>query len=232
MGAAAIRKGERRLTDHLESKFLLIVAGPSGSGKTVFINQFRSGTLAPELRRLLPEGAERWPQIGANDCMKRSLPLAKVLPKPWTSPGGVVHYDTAFIHRFGLAGYHDDPSADLFRRAAGAVVVSISPSADQLKIQFAAREAQRRGSKKRSHLFWKDNIRRPIERLLYRLKGQNPSATGDLYDDPAWLSRCTEAWAHFATGIFGAKSGSRLITLEPYLDAEKGPSFRIVSPRP
>lgn len=229
--ARRVRKGERYVSDGIESKVLLVVAGPSGSGKTVFINQFRAGTLAPELKALLPENAERWPQIGANDCMKRDVPLARVLPKVWTAPGGIVHYDTAYIHRFGLGSYHDDPGSELFRRAGRTVVVSIAPSAEQLQGQFEARQAQHRSSKKRSHLLWRDFVRAPVERLFHRLQGVDPHQTGELYEDPDWLSRCYREWDEFVRGIAGTKPGSHLITLEPYIDEKKGPSFRLVEAR-
>ena len=223
-----IRKAGPRLTQALENKVLVIVAGPSGSGKTVFINQFRSGTLAPELRLLLPDHSERWPQIGANDCMKRGVPLAAVLPKSWTADGGIVHYDTAYIHRFGLAGYDDDPSSDIFRRARRLIVISIVLSAGQLKDQFEARQAQHRHAKRKSHLFWRDHVRAPLERLFFRLKGLNPQATGDLYRNPAWLEGCYTEWDRFVGKAIAGIPGSRHVVLEPYAGPNQEPRFRIV----
>ncbi len=224
-----IGKAGPDLTQPLESKVLVIVAGPSGSGKTVFINQFRSGTLAPALRELLPSGSERWPQIGANDCMKRGVPLIAVLPRQWTAPGGIVHYDTAYIHRFGLESYADDPVSGLFRGARQLYSISIAPSAAQLKHQFDLRQSQQRGAKKKSHLMWRDYVRGPLERTLGRLKGVNPRSTGDLYSDPHWLERCYEMWDLYVCQAVSGKEGSRHVTLEPFLDTDGQPRFRIVS---
>ncbi|MGQ0671374.1 MAG: hypothetical protein ACT4N2_00635 [Hyphomicrobium sp.] len=208
---------------------LVLVAGPSGAGKTIFINQFRAGTLAPELSDLLPAQAAHWPQVGANDCMKRGVGMNGVLPKNWSAPGAVVHYDTAYIHRFGVSRYEDDPVAELFRRAKRAIVVSIAPPADTLTAQYDDRMTRMRGAKKRSHLFWRDHVRAPIERTLVRLKGLEPRETRDLYRDPDWIARCYAEWDQFVRGLVGTKPGSRMLTLEPCAGAERGPSFRIVS---
>lgn len=167
---------------------LILVAGPSGSGKTVFINQFRSGNLPHELRRWLPESSERWPQLGANDCMKRGVGLAGVLPRNWTAPGAVVHYDTAYIHRFGLTSYDEDPISELFHRARRLIVVSIEPKPEVLKAQFSNRHARHRSQKSSSHLFWRDNVRSPLERLRQRIVGNAMRDTEDLYKDPVWLA--------------------------------------------
>ena len=85
----------------LGQKTLPLVAGPSGAGKTVFINQYRSGTLAPELTRLLPANGERWPQIGANDCLKRGVGIDRVLPRDWPAP-----FVPSPDSRYRLADHH------------------------------------------------------------------------------------------------------------------------------
>jgi len=212
----------------LEKKTLLLVAGPSGAGKTVFINQYRSRTLAPELTRLLPANAERWPQIGANDCMKRGVGIDRVLPREWPAPGGIAHYDTAYVHRFGL-GYEHDPVSELFLNAGQVIVVSIRPPAETLKAQFEARTARQRAAKKTSHVLWKDHVRRPIERAIGRIKGIDPRDTGELYRDAGWLNRCYDEWTTFAGHLIRGKPGSRLIALEPCLDDRGNQSFRLIS---
>ncbi len=213
----------------LEDKTLLLVAGPSGAGKTVFINQFRAGSLPRDLAQLLPSNAERWPQIGANDCMKRGVGLERVLPREWTAPGGIAHYDTAYVHRFGLAGYEQDPVYELFRKAGRLVVVSINPPADTLKAQFEGRMARQRSAKKATHLLWKDYVRRPIERALGRIKGVDPLDTGNLYRDSDWVDRCYAEWTAFAKNLIRGKPGSRLITLGPSSDTAGNPAFRVIS---
>lgn len=213
----------------LGQKTLLLVAGPSGAGKTVFINQYRSGTLAPELTRLLPANAERWPQIGANDCMKRGVGIDRVLPRDWPAPGGIAHYDTAYVHRFGLSGYEQDPVSELFRSAGQVIAVSICPPAETLQAQFQDRAARHRGAKHVSHLLWKDYVRRPIERAIGRVKGTDPRDATELYRDASWLDRCYDEWAAFAGRLIRGKPGSLLIRLEPCLDDRGNQSFRLIS---
>lgn len=209
-----------------EGKTLLLVAGPSGAGKTVFINQFRKGTLAPELRQLLPANAERWPQIGANDCMKRGVGIAGVLPEPWTAAGGVAHYDTAYIHRFGLDGYEHDPIAELFETVGRLIVISIMPDAAALTAQFDQRITRLNSRKKPSHLLWKQYVRRPLLRLLGDIKGGAPRGTRELYEDPAWIERCHEAWVAYAERLIDSKPGSSHVALEPAVGAEGEETFR------
>lgn len=221
------------LQSEAATKILLLIAGPSGAGKTVFINQFRAGTLAPELQQLLqqllPGNARTWPQVGANDCMKRGVGIGKVLPRDWQAPGAVVHYDTAYIHRFGVTAYEQDPIAGLFRSAGQIVAVSIAPPASALRAQFGNRLARQRGAKKASHLVWKDHVRRPIERALNRLRGLDPRDTGDLYRDAEWLARCYAEWNAYVGRLIAGKPGSRAVTLEPCVDAAGRPSFRVIS---
>lgn len=217
----------------IKTKTLLLVAGPSGCGKTVLINQYRGGTLAREIVDLLPADGERWPQIGANDCMKRGVRLDRILPRTWTEPGGVVHYDTAYVHRFGqppafLARYEDDPGTELFGLVARICAVSISPSADVLDRQFTQRLTRHRESKAASHLFWRDYVRGPGEQLIGRLKGVNARDTAALYRDPDWLARCYAAWASFVTVLIASKPGSRHVVLEP-TGGGSGAEFRVVS---
>jgi hypothetical protein len=213
----------------IETKTLILVAGPSGAGKSVLINQYREGRLAPELQQLLPGDAQRWPQLGANDCMKRGVGIERVLPKDWRAPGAIAHYDTAYIHRFGLASYQDDPIAPVFERARNLVVVSILPAPHVLNAQFESRLSSLRGKKSASHLFWRDYVRGPVERALNRLRGQNVRATGELYRNAEWLKASYETWETYARGLVAMKPGSRLINLEPCADAEGGQSFRVIS---
>jgi hypothetical protein len=223
--------GKRERVPGLDDKTVLLVAGPSGSGKTVFITAFRSGRLAADIAALLPQDAQSWPQIGANDCMKRGVDVAAVLPKPWTAPGAVVHYDTAYIHRFGLERYEDDPIHSLFESVGRLVVVSIAPTAETLKAQFAARSERQRSGKKASHLFWKDRVRRPLERVVSSLTGRGPRETGELYQSPEWLRRCYAAWDLYAHRLVEGKPGSSAITLEPAGRAPDGASFLFKSRR-
>ena len=213
----------------IESKTLLLVAGPSGAGKTVLITQFRAGKLDPGIRKYLPDKAEAWPQIGANDCMKRGVGIEAVLPRDWSAPGGVVHYDTAYIHRFGLTRYEQDPIAELFDTAGRLIIVSISPSAAALKAQFDDRRARQLSDKKPSHLFWKTYVRRPIEKTINRLKRIDPRETRELYQDPEWVNRCTAAWTDFARRLVSRKPGSRLIVLKPVLDTQGNETFGVIS---
>jgi hypothetical protein len=212
----------------IEDKTLILVAGPSGSGKTVFINQFRSGTLDASVRRFLPENAERWPQIGGNDCMKRGVGVAAVVPKEWSAPGGVVHYDTAYMHRFGLTRYEQDPIAELLSHVARLVIVDIRPSGSTLKRQYADRLKTQRQRKRASHLFWRDRVRGPIERLLYRLRGVDPKLTADLYDQAGWLESTYAEWDRYKSQLIEGRPGSLVISVAPDEGAEK-PSFRVIS---
>lgn len=213
----------------IETKTLILVAGPSGAGKSVFINQYREGRLAPALQRLLPDDAQRWPQLGANDCMKRGVGIERVLPRDWQARGAIAHYDTAYIHRFGMSGYDADPIAPVFARAAQLIVVSILPAPAVLNAQFDTRLQAQRGKKSASHLFWRDHVRAPLEKLLQRLKGQDVRATGELYRNEEWLKGSYEAWERYARGLVTAKPGSRLITLEPCTEEGAGQNFRVVS---
>lgn len=208
---------------------LILVAGPSGSGKTVFINQFRSGNLPLDLRRWLPDNSERWPQLGANDCMKRGVALASVLPHTWTAPGAVVHYDTAYIHRFGLKSYDEDPIAELFHRARRLFVISLEPKSEVLRAQFAERLARHRGKKSPSHLFWRDNVRSPLEKLRQRIKGIAVRDTEELYEDPLWHAVGAKAWNSYIRALVDRKPGSLLLALEPGPEVNGMETFRKIS---
>lgn len=195
----------------------------------MLITQFRKGALDPAIRRLLPDNAEAWPQIGANDCMKRGVRFDGVLPRDWSAPGGIAHYDTAYMHRFALTRYEEDPIAPLFEGVGRLTIVSLSLSPEALTAQFDLRRARQVSGKKPSHLLWKKLVRRPAERMLNRMKGVDPRDTRDLYSDPEWLARSTAAWTAFADRLVSTKPKSRLIVLEPVLDAEKRETFRVIS---
>lgn len=221
------------MDETLESKTLLLVAGPSGAGKTVLINQYRKNVLAPEIAALLPPDGRRWPQIGANDCMKRGIKLEGILPRSWPEAGGVVHYDIAYVHRFadgpsGIARYEDDPGSELFRRAGRIVAVSILPPVESLRRQFLARHERQRASKKASHLFWRDHVRGPVERVLARLGGVSGRETRELYGDADWLTRCYTTWTAYIGGLVSVKPGSRHVLLVPGED-DKSQIFHFVT---
>jgi hypothetical protein len=150
------------------------------------------------------------------------------LPAEWAAPGGIAHYDTAYVHRFGLSSYDEDPICELFREVGRLVIISLSPSVATLKAQFDRRTRHQRGGKKGSHLLWRDYVRRPVERTFRRLKGIDVREAREFYGEPGWLKRCYDEWNAFAQRLVNDKPASHIMRLVPAPDASGKPSFRLL----
>jgi hypothetical protein len=199
---------------------LLLIAGPSGGGKSTFIAMLLASRLPPEVRQLLPPGAERWPKTSA-DRSKRGLRAVGALENV------ILHYDIAGPAR-RRESYAKDPVLAGLASARQVTVVEIRPPPDRLVNQFRSRSA----AAEARWSWWRKRWRRSVPQALLHvvgplLRNKVPSKPV-LYGQPGWLEECYARWDAFIGETLAARDGAMLIRVEPRPGADGSPSFRVI----
>lgn len=194
---------------------VLLISGPSGAGKSTFIRSLASRQLGPEIDQLLPRDSASWPVIEANDLLKRGLSHA-ALPKHGSPQDGVIlHYDTFFIRRTGIADYVRDPVYEVISQAADIVVVDIQLPPEQLRIQFRDRLSAQLRSKGLLRSLWARHVRRHLKRASHRLAGKGLPETTELYSRSGQIESCYREWEAFLDRLMKSKPQTRIVRVTP-----------------
>jgi len=207
---------------------VLLVAGPSAAGKSQFIDLLTKRQLPPEIWAEVPPGADRWPQFAANDCLKRGVSPESALPDKLRATGIVLHYDIAFIYRYGIEAYEKDPAATLFMHDECPVIVCVKPTSDRLVRQFVLRRERLLRKKGRARRLWAQHIRHPVQNAMARLKGARLLEATALYSDHDWLGRCYQQWDTFVRTVVRERPRTRVLYVEPCEDEASRPTFRLI----
>jgi hypothetical protein len=200
---------------------LLLVCGPGGSGKSTFIEQLRSGRLPPELRELLPAGAESWPRMGS-DRSERGLRMLR------KAEHLILHYDIAARPR-RQESHVDDPVLAGVPAAKRLTVVDIRPGRERLlnQLSFRAAEAEaRRGILSR---LWRGAGLHDARhfRKLRRRRGLPTKAS--LYGEERWLETLYERWDGFLEATLAERGEGSIVRVQPAPDGAGNPSFGVVA---
>jgi hypothetical protein len=209
----------------LEGTKLLFVSGPSGAGKSLFVEHLTSGRLPRHITSELPAGSQHWPLLEGHDFFKGGMDFARYRTRTAAFGGAIVHYDIAFLRRFALQ-YPADPVFAIFDRSDDVTVVLLKPTAERLAVQYRGRRAEHLRRKRRFNVLWGTWVRGPVKRLMRRLSGV--PATDTLYDDPVALAACYAEWEAFVRSWTSAKRAFRLVPVEPIVDENGTPGFRLL----
>jgi energy-coupling factor transporter ATP-binding protein EcfA2 len=196
---------------------LLLIVGPSGSGKSTFIAMLLASRLPPDVRQLLPAGAERWPKTSA-DRSKRGLRAVSALENV------ILHYDIAGPAR-RRESYARDPVLAGLASARQVTVVEIRPPPDRLVNQFRSRSAAAEARWSWWRKRWRRSVLQPLLRVAGPLRRKSKPA---LYLEPGWLEACYARWDAFIGETLTARDGAVLIRVEPRPGADGSPSFRLI----
>jgi hypothetical protein len=225
---AAVNGCRARVEGDMPKPSVLLVAGPSGAGKSTFIDLLRRGQLSPEIWAELPFGADSWPHLEANDLLKRGVGSASTLIDKLNGGGGVVlHYDIAFIYRYGLQAYEKDPAAALFA-VDECTIVCLKPARERLMTQYASRREQQLRNKGRLRGPWARQVRFPVKRAIARLRGRVVPEAIALYKEHDWLGQCYGRWEAFVRAIVRDRPGTKVLYVEPCGDQAGDPIFRLI----
>ncbi len=204
---------------------VLFVSGASGAGKSTFIDQLLADKLPDEIKGRLPT-ARQWSVLGGNDCIKSRISLDDLVQRAAGADNLLFHYDSAFIQRFGLRDYDDDPVFRVFDRAEQCTVIVIAPPPNRLLSQLSAREAARLRRRGYADLLWARYVRKPIWRLTMRLWWKQAIDTFDLFRDEPSIERSFEKWYRYVERLPERWAGVTVIYVEPI----EGHRFRVRSP--
>jgi hypothetical protein len=196
---------------------LLLIVGPSGSGKSTFIAMLLASRLPPDVRQLLPAGAERWPKTSA-DRSKRGLRAVSALENV------ILHYDIAGPAR-RRESYARDPVLAGLASARQVTVVEIRPPPDRLVNQFRSRSAAAEARWSWWRKRWRHSVLQPLLRVAGPLRRKSKPV---LYLEPGWLEACYARWDAFIGETLTARDGAVLIRIEPRPGADGSPSFRLI----
>ena len=199
---------------------LLLIAGPSGSGKSTFIAMLYASRLPPEVRQLLPSGAERWPKTSA-DRSRRGLRAVRALENV------ILHYDIAGPAR-RRESYAKDPVLAGLALARQVTVVEIRAQADRLVDQFRSRSAAAEAKWSRWQKLWRRSVPQALLRIAGPLRRNKVPSKPVLYGQPGWLEACYARWDAFIGETLIARDGAVLIRVEPRPGADGSPSFRLI----
>jgi hypothetical protein len=199
---------------------LLLIAGPSGGGKSTFIAMLLASRLPPEVRQLLPAGAESWPKTSA-DRSKRSLRAVSALENV------ILHYDIAGPAR-RRESYARDPVLAGLASARRLTVVEIRTPPDQLVNQFRSRSAAAEARWSWWRKRWRRYVLEPLLHGAGPLRWIKVPSKPVLYGQPGWLEACYAGWDAFVGATLKARDGAVLIRIEPTPGADGSPSFRLI----
>jgi hypothetical protein len=206
-------------TGHPPLADVLLVAGPSGAGKSTFIQQLSTGRLTPDVRALLPRGAEQWVPIEANLVLVRHIPLESIRSAATGAAGVIFHYDTLVIHRLGIGSYECDPVFTLLDGTTRITIVNIHPPPETLVLQYEARQHIKQYLKRvwkgRARLIWGKAVRTPLRVLGHWVGMARMVEPSHLYGDKAQIQRCYQEWDAFARRLVDGKPSARLLYVEP-----------------
>jgi hypothetical protein len=199
---------------------LLLVCGPGGSGKSTFIEQFRSGRLRPELRELLPAGAETWPHMGS-DRSERGLRTLE------ETENLILHYDIAARPR-RQESHVDDPVLAGLLSAKQLTIVDIRPSRECLLTQLSSRAAEAEARRGILSRLWRSAGLHDARhfRKMRRRRGLRTKAS--LYREERWLETLYARWDGFLQATLAGRGEGFIVRVEPGPDEVGNPSFRVV----
>jgi hypothetical protein len=199
---------------------LLLVAGPGGGGKSTFMRMVSAGTLPPELRRLLPDGVESWPQMGT-DRSRRGL------RKLMGAERIVLHYDIAATARREQS-YAADPVLAGLKSARRLTVLEIRPSQGQLVHQLSSRTAAAEARRSRWSKLWRDSSLMYLFQLRKRLRRNRFPRKALLYERAGWLGSCYARWDAFLASVIDARGETPVVRLQPEPAEDGSPFFKLL----
>jgi hypothetical protein len=224
-------KGSREPVDRLDH--LLVVAGPYGSGKTTLVAQIAAGALPEEVARLVPRGAERFPQTSG----RKTYIAATNAPAPGAG-GLLLHYNTLRPPVHNIASFAADPVLRVFDLAEHVTVLTLRPPLPQLLRQFVDRslveqQASSAGSRLRRGTVGRLARRAPPGPLAVtpepegadRLVGRYRRIYRN-YQTPGWLDAWWRRWEDFLATRAAGASDLHASWLEP--SPAGAPSFRLL----
>jgi hypothetical protein len=199
---------------------LLLICGPGGSGKSTFIEQLRSGRLVPELRELLPPGAEFWPHMGSDRSERglRRLREAKDL---------VLHYDIAARAR-RQESYMGDPILAGMLSAKRLTIIDIRPSRERLLNQLSSRSAEAEARRSMLSRLWRSAGLHYVRHFRKMRQRRGLRTKASLYEERSWLETLYEQWDGFIQSTLAARGEGFIVRVEPAPNETGGRSFRIV----
>jgi energy-coupling factor transporter ATP-binding protein EcfA2 len=213
----------------MATRHFLLVSGPSGGGKSTFIQHLTDGRLPPEIASELPLNCASWPIIEANNMLKNKVSLAEILKTMGSSESAILHYDIAYIHRFGLTNYASDPASALFTLSDRLDVVLVKPGPDNLQRQYRERHYAHYHSKSLASRLWGTWVRRPVRRAFQRLQGKIALETQALYLSEDWLQHCYSDWHDYIHQLIKNKPASKVLQVVPCQQADGNPGFNLIS---
>lgn len=163
--------------------------------------------------------------------LKDKVPMADVLATIGESEGATLHYDIAYIHRFGLPGYASDPASALFQLGDRLDVVFVKPATDSLRQQFLKRQEAHQRKRNLLSRLWGDKVRRPLRRAIYRLRGRKAVDTHTLYLTEDWLRGCYAEWLDYVFYLIKDGPVEKIIEIEPARQDDGTAGFRLLSCR-
>lgn len=204
----------------------LLVAGPSGGGKSTFIRALTEGRLDASILAALPEGCARWRVVEANDILKNRIKAAPSMDSASTD-AAIYHYDIAFIHRFAISAYEQDPFCSTLKDAPLLDIIYVRPDLTSLLKQYRLRRQNNRAARSWLRRFWHYSVRQPLKRIKLRKNGLPAIDADDLYCLPGFLSSCYRGWERFLDDVANANPQSRLLVVRPQTDPSGNPTFVI-----
>lgn len=163
----------------------LLVAGPSGGGKSTFIRALTEGRLDASILAALPEGCARWRVVEANDILKNRIKAAPSMDSASTD-AAIYHYDIAFIHRFAISAYEQDPFCSTLKDAPLLDIIYVRPDLTSLLKQYRLRRQNNRAARSWLRRFWHYSVRQPLKRIKLRKNGLPAIDADDLYCLPGF----------------------------------------------
>ena len=138
---------------------LIVLAGPSGCGKTTFVRSLYSGTCDPEIRAVLPHGAEKAPSIDTKypdrllvNSMKTADGISMVeIPTTENVRNAsviILHYALNRLGNMGISRLSEDEVLLHFVRQAkqSVTIINVRPDDKELAALYAFRSFGKTGT--------------------------------------------------------------------------------------
>jgi hypothetical protein len=157
--------------------------------------------------------------------------VAAVAPTFGTNPGVILHYDITTVYRYGLGDYNSDPALRLLALARNLRVLFLRPQRSVLLSQYLKRDAERRAKKNAASRAWNSFFLESTRKLRGAISGARKQESS-LYGDIEWLDGCYSAWDAHIHELIDQGAARCVLHVEPALDAEGEPTFRVVTKNP
>jgi len=205
---------ENKIDKNSEELKFIMFAGLSGAGKSTLIELWKNGSLPEMFNEFGPPDISNWPEIGVTKATKgNSLDMTEF--RNSGAAGIILHYDTLFFHRKGLLGYANNPISDLISQAKDFTIISIEPTAKELRGQFRLRKASQMNDKDWLARTWATLVRVPLKNLKYLFFGRKTSDTAYLYRDDRNINRCYKSWARFLEELGEQNIFPKVLRIKP-----------------